>query len=103
MLYATTILWLVSLLVGCAGSGRGARLTSANPQGGIVVYSFQDDGDLLTTAERKAAIGLISERCPAGYQLSREGEVSKVSHGADKAWSGQIGSDRKWAIEFRCK
>ena len=73
------------------------------PVGGVVSYPFETESDVLTTAGRGAALYLIGKKCPQGSRTVKEGEIPKVSKKADRAWRGQISSDRLWAIEFTCK
>jgi hypothetical protein len=94
---------LVSIMLGCSGWGGGARVLSVNQSGGVVAYSFQDEADVLTSRDRTAAVRLITQKCPTGYTVTREGELSKINRNVDRAWNGQMGSDRVWAIEFRCR
>lgn len=68
-----------------------------------MTYPFTNETDVLTSRGRQAAVRLMEERCPPGYEIRREGEVAKVAKGIDKAWSGQLGTDRLWAIQFMCK
>lgn len=74
-----------------------------------MVYPYTEEQDVLTSQERRDAIRLLSEKCPAGYRISHEGEVSRIGQGVDRAWMGQISRDgqasreKRWAILFTCK
>jgi hypothetical protein len=90
------------VIIGAAGCGAEATVLRDTPTGGVVSYPFETESDILTTARRGAAFRLIGEKCPHGSRIVKEGEIPKVSKKADKAWRGQISSDRLWAIEFTC-
>jgi len=74
-----------------------------------VLYPYIDEQDVLSSPERRDALGLLSEKCPAGYRISREGEVPRIDEAVDRAWMGQLSRDgqvsreRRWAILFTCK
>lgn len=89
-------------VMGTAGCSAEATVVRDTPAGGVVSYPFETEGDILTTAGRGAALRLIGEKCPHGSRIVKEGEISKVSKKADRAWRGQISGDRLWAIEFTC-
>jgi hypothetical protein len=85
------------------GCGHEASLTRETPTGGLVTWSVQSDGDILSSAGRRDALRLIKEKCPEGSRVVREGEVPKVSQTADRHWRGQMGTDRIWGIQFTCE
>lgn len=85
------------------GCGHEASLTRETPTGGLVTWSVQSDGDILSSAGRRHALRLIKEKCPEGSRIVREGEVPKVSQTADRHWRGQMGTDRIWGIQFTCE
>ena len=85
------------------GCGHEASLTRETPGGGLVTWSVQSDGDILSSAGRRDALRLIKEKCPEGSRVVREGEVPKVSQTADRHWRGQMGTDRIWGIQFTCE
>src|SRR5262245_24912170 len=97
-------LWLT--LASCASN---VELVNETPSGGTVVYTYIEEQDVLTSPERRDALRLLSEKCPAGYHISREGEVSRIDQSVDRAWMGQLSRDgqvsreRRWAILFNCK
>ena len=74
-----------------------------------MLYSYIEEQDVLTSPERKDALRLLGGKCPAGYRISREGEVSRIDQAVDRAWMGQVSRDgqvsreRRWAIQFACK
>ena len=91
-----------------AGCGPNARMLNETPTGGMVIYAYFQDKDVLTSPGRKDAIRLLDEKCPAGYRISREGEIAQVDRGVDRAWMGQVSRDgqtnqeKRWAILFVC-
>jgi hypothetical protein len=93
------VLCVASALYGC---GHEASLTRETPTGGLVTWSVQSEGDILSSAGRRDALRLIKEKCPEGSRLVREGEVPKVSQTADRHWRGHMGTDRIWGIQFTC-
>ena len=90
------------VVLGAAGCSAEATMLRDTPTGGVVSYPFETESDVLTIAGRRAALRVIGEKCPHGSRIVKEGEVPKVSKKADRAWRGQISSDRLWAIEFTC-
>ncbi len=68
-----------------------------------MTFHFQTEADILSSAGRRDALRLINDKCPAGSQIVKEGELPKVSKAADRAWGQQIGTDRVWGIQFTCK
>ena len=97
-------LLLIFAIVGLtvAGCSADASMLRDTPTGGIVSYPFESESDILTARGRQAALRLISDKCPHGSRIVKEGEISKVSKKADRFWRGQISSDHLWAIEFVC-
>jgi hypothetical protein len=95
-----TVLGVAFALCGC---GHEASLARETPTGGLVTWSVQSEGDILSSAGRRDALRLINEKCPKGSHLVREGEVPKVSQTADRHWRGQMGTDRIWGIQFTCE
>jgi hypothetical protein len=93
-------------LVSCASN---AQLVNETATGGTVLYSYVEEQDVLTSPGRKDALLLLGEKCPAGYRISREGEVPSVGQAVDRAWMGQVSRDgqvsreKRWAIQFTCK
>jgi hypothetical protein len=85
---------------GCAGE---AALVKDTPDGGLVTYAFQTEGEVLTSSARREALRLIAEKCPNGSRIVREGEMPNVSKAADRAWRGQIGMNRLWGVQFVCQ
>jgi len=91
---------LLSLGLGCQSEARIVRDTE---NGGLISYPFQTQAEVLSSAGRRDALRLISERCPGGSRILREGEIPKVSKAADRAWRGQMGMDRLWGMQFVCE
>lgn len=98
----TQFIVLVFTIMNIIGCASNATLLRDTPTGGMVSYPFETDSDILTTAGRRTALRLIGEKCPQGSRIIKEGEIPKVSKKADRAWQGQITSERVWAIEFTC-
>lgn len=92
----------VALLAGSAGCANEAMLVRETPEGGLVSYAYQTEGQVLASSGRREAFRLIDKRCPNGSRIIREGEISKVSKAADRAWRGQMGMDRVWGVQFAC-
>jgi len=86
-----------------------AQIVNETATGGTVLYSYIEEQDVLTSPERTDALRLLDEKCPAGYRISREGEVPRVDQAVDRAWMGQLSRDgqvsreKRWAIQFACK
>lgn len=83
--------------------GHEASLTRETATGGVVTWSVQSDGDILSSAGRRDALRLIKDKCPNGSRIIKEGEIPKVSASADRLWRGQMGNDRIWGIQFTCE
>ncbi len=90
-------------------SCTNARMVNETATGGTVLYSYFEEQDVLTSPGRMDAIRLLDEKCPAGYRISRQGEVAQLDQAVDKAWMGQVSRDgqpnreKRWAIQFLCK
>jgi len=95
-----TILCVALTICSC---GHEASLARETATGGLVTWSVQSDGDILSSAGRRDALRLIKSKCPQGSHIVREGEVPKVSATADRHWRGQMGTDRIWGIQFTCE
>ena len=86
-----------------------AQIVNETATGGTVLYSYIEEQDVLTSPGRQDALRLLGEKCPAGYRISREGEVPRIDQAVDRAWMGQISSngqvsrEKRWAIQFACK
>ena len=85
------------------GCDHEARLVRVAPDSRLVTYSIEGEGDILSSRGRRDALRIIDEECPQGSRIVREGELPKVSQAADRAWRGQMGTDRLWGIQFACK
>ena len=74
-----------------------------------MLYPYIEEQDVLTSQERRDALRLLGEKCPAGYRIAREGEVPNIDQAVDRAWMGQVSRDgqvsreKRWAIQFACK
>ena len=86
-----------------------AQIVNETATGGTVLYPYIEEQDVLTSSERRDALLLLEEKCPAGYRISREGEVPRIDQAVDRAWMGQVSRDgqvsreKLWAILFACK
>jgi hypothetical protein len=100
------VLFASIALVGCASN---VQLINETATGGTLLYPYVEEQDVLNSPERRDALRLLEEKCPAGYRISREGEVPRIDQVVDRAWMGQISRDgqvsreRHWAILFACK
>lgn len=94
---------VLALLAGTAGCANEATLVRETPEGGLVSYAYQTDGQVLASSGRRDAFRLMAERCPHGSRIIREGEIPRVSKAADRVWRGQMGMDRLWGVQFECQ
>jgi hypothetical protein len=100
---------LVVLSLTLASCAPNAQLVNETATGGTALYSYVEEQDVLTSPGRQDALRLLGEKCPAGYRISREGEVPRIDQAVDRAWMGQISSngqvsrEKRWAIQFSCK
>lgn len=90
-------------LLALAACGTGPRLVNETDHGATVIYPVTQDADVLSSHARRTALALMSEKCPTGYHIVREGEVPNVGKTIDHAWMGQVVMDKRWAIQFTCK
>lgn len=95
------ILPMIAVIAG--GCGHEASLQRETSTGGLVIYPIQNDSDVLSSGGRRDALRLMKDKCPHGSRVTKEGEVPKVSQAADRAWRGQMGTDRLWGIQFTCE
>ncbi len=101
--HIATPCFLAAALWVLAGCGQGAALQRETDRGGIAAFSIESEHDIFSSAGRREALRLIDGKCPAGAKIVKEGELPKVSNAVDRAWGPQIGTDRKWGIQFECK
>ncbi len=94
---------LFTMINGLIGCGQDAKFVRETPAGGVISYSIETDSDVLTSPGRREALRMIKEKCPKGSTIVKEGELPKVSAAADRAWRGQIGTNRLWGIQFTCE
>ena len=94
---------LLAIVLCCAGCGNQANMRQETASGGLVTFPVQSEADILSSAGRRDALGLMQDKCPDGVRIVKEGELPKVSKAADRAWGPQIGTDRIWGIQFACK
>ena len=99
----------VVLSLALASCAPNAQIVNETATGGTVLYSYIEEQDVLTSQERRDALRLLGEKCPAGYRIAREGEVPNIDQAVDRAWMGQVSRDgqvsreKRWAIQFACK
>jgi hypothetical protein len=93
----------LTVLFTIAACAVGPRLMNETPSGGTVVYPFSEEQDILSSSGRRDALRLLNDKCRGAYRVEAEGELAKVGKNIDKAWSGQISTDRMWGIQFSCK
>ena len=92
-----------------ASCASNVQIVNETAKGGTVLYSYIEEQDVLTSPERRDALDLLEDKCPAGYRISREGEVPRIDQAVDRAWMGQVSRDgqvsreRRWAIQYTCK
>jgi hypothetical protein len=100
---------LIVLSLTLASCVPHAQIVNETTTGGTALYSYVEEQDVLTSPGRKDALRLLGEKCPAGYRISREGEVPRVDQAVDRAWMGQVSRDgqvsreKRWGIQFTCK
>lgn len=100
---------IVLALFSLASCAPDAQIIDETATGGTMLYSYIEEHDVLTSPERRDALYLMSEKCPSGYRISREGEVPRIDQAVDRAWMGQVSRDgqvsreRRWAIQYVCK
>jgi hypothetical protein len=104
-----SVLVVLFASIALAGCASNVQLINETATGGIVLYPYVEEQDVLNSPERRDALRLLEEKCPAGYRISREGEVPRIDQAVDRAWMGQVSRDgqvsreRHWAILFACK
>ena len=65
--------------------------------------SSPPEQDVLSSSGRYDALQLLAKKCPNGYRTIREGETARINQTIDRAWNGQIPSEKLWTIQFECK
>jgi len=104
-----SILVVLVFSIALASCASNVRIVNETATGGTVLYPYIEEQDVLTSSERRDALRLLEEKCPAGYRISREGEVPRIDQAVDRAWMGQVSRDgqvsreKLWAILFACK
>ena len=104
-----SILVVLVFSIALASCAPNVRIVNETATGGTVLYPYIEEQDVLTSSERRDALRLLEERCPAGYRISREGEVPRIDQAVDRAWmgqvsrGGQVSREKLWAILFACK
>ncbi len=94
---------LAALLLFCAGCGEGAKLVQADEQGGVATYPYREQVGHMATRFRGEAIQLIEEHCPGGYAIIKEGEVQGRNRITSTLTGGEVVTEHRWGIRFRCK
>jgi hypothetical protein len=104
-----SILVVLVFSIALASCASNVQIVNEMATGGTVLYPYIEEQDVLTSSERRDALRLLEEKCPAGYRISREGEVPRIDQAVDRAWMGQVSRDgqvsreKLWAILFACK
>jgi hypothetical protein len=102
------LLILIALSFTIASCASDATIVNETETGGTVLYSYIEEQDVLHSPGRIDALRLLDEKCKAGYNISREGQIAQINKAVDKAWMGQISRDgqvnreKRWAIQFTC-
>jgi len=97
------LVFVLAFVCGLSACGHEASLIRDTPTGGLISYPIETEADVLSSDGLRDALRLIRDKCPQGSRLLKEGELPKVSQGADRLWRGQIGTDRVWGIQFVCE
>jgi hypothetical protein len=103
------LIMLIAFSFTLASCIPNAQIVNESASGGTALYTYVEEQDVLTSTGRWDALRLLEEKCPAGYRISREGEVPRVDQAVDRAWMGQLSRDgqvsreKRWAIQFTCK
>jgi hypothetical protein len=90
---------LCLMLAGCA---EGVKFIQETDTGGVVVYPYKGSNALLSSF-RGDAIEMIRKKCPAGYNVLREGETTGLRRIQDNVGGSEVIELKRWAIQFRCK
>lgn len=103
---AGPLLCLLGLLI--AACAEGVKLVSETGNGeagsgGIVIYPYRGGNGYLTSPLRSDALRLIEQRCTGGYSIVREGEAKGRSRTVENAAGTEVISEKRWALQFRCK
>ncbi len=76
-LLGSQLIMLVVFSFTLASCASNAQLVNETATGGTVLYSYIEEQDVLTSPGRQDALLLLEEKCPAGYRISREGEIPR--------------------------
>jgi hypothetical protein len=94
-----TVCLLGAQITGCGG---GAKLVQDDGRGGVVIYPYRGD-QYLVSSMRTEALQLIEKRCTAGYTIVREGQAQGRSRMVENAAGTEVITEKRWALQFRCK
>ena len=100
--------WMPALALGAAvmiaGCSEAVLLTHETGQGGVVTYLYKDErGGPMGSPYRREALKVMAEKCSAGYQVVKDGQVQSYSSGSSgEGAEGEEGT-RRWGIQFECK
>ena len=95
---------MLAVVVVLTGCGEGAKLVQRTDEGGIVTYPYKGTQGYLFTARRREAQALMRETCEGReYTVVREGEAKGRSRIVQDVAGGEIVTERRWGMEFRCK
>ncbi|HJT20122.1 MAG TPA: hypothetical protein VJ746_06605 [Nitrospira sp.] len=96
-------IWGISLLLS-GGCSDAVQLTRETESGGVVTYLYKEDrGGPMGSPHRKKALQMIDAKCPAGYFVIRDGEVTGTPVISGLEGQDSEGTGRRWGIQFRCK
>ena len=99
----TNLLAGIVLMIMLTGCTSRARLVKETATGGTINYPVIQEQDVLSSSGRYDALQLLAKKCPNGYRTIREGETARINQTIDRAWNGQIPSEKLWTIQFECK
>jgi hypothetical protein len=86
-----------------AACAEGAKLVSDTGHGGVVIYPYKGEGGSLASSFRSEALRLIEQRCRDGYTVTREGEAKGRTRMVENAAGIEAITQKRWAIQFKCK
>ena len=100
--------WMPVLSMGTAlmvtGCSEAVLLTHETGQGGVVTYLYKEErGGPMGSPHRRDALKVMTEKCPSGYTVVKDGQVPSYSSGSSvEGAEGEEGM-RRWGIQFECK
>jgi len=91
--------------VACLGCSDAVKLIQDTETGGVVTYLFAEErGGAMFSPFRSQALEVMSNKCPSGYAILREGETRgcRMVSGTTEG-TGELTTQRRWAMQFLCK